>query len=111
MVSRMPNDEETETIVVAFRRRDIRKVAEFCVRNRIPVVAMEKETDWEQILGKALDSPVLVEAVKLLDHYIEYKNSEKKRGKGKKGKVVDVDYEEVGADEDEEEDEDAEEEQ
>lgn len=95
----MPND----SIVVAFRKKDIRKIAEFCVRNNIPVVPMDKDTDWEQILGKALDSPVLVEAVKLIDHYLEYKQSEKK-GKKKKT-VVDVEYTEIPDEEEDSEEE------
>ena len=104
----MPSD----TIIVAFRRKDIRKIADFCVKNKIPVVPMEKDTNWEEILGKALDSPVLVEAVKLMDHYIAYKKeNEGENGNGKNGKkkkkVIDVDYEEVDETEKDVEEEDA----
>jgi hypothetical protein len=102
----MPEEDEEEIVVVGFRKQDIRKIAEFCTKEKIPVINVDAEkTNWNEIIGKALESPVLMKVMDLVDHHLERKHQEDMDIIEEEMGIRDVDYEDVDEEDDEDEEE------
>lgn len=92
------SDNEEENVVLVFRKRDVRKIADFCSKNNILVAPYRdnnNKVDWTVITHDVLNSPVIMKGV---DALIQYMDNKTTTDEGEK--YIDAEYEEINDTED-----------